>query len=72
MASTLRSSVSGEFTEREQQIFHRTRLLVGDRVLHRIGDLRVILFGVGGVGSWCAESLVRSECAGSRWWTRIA
>ena len=33
---------------------------MGDRVLQRIGALRVILFGVGGVGSWCAESLVRS------------
>ena len=26
----------------------------------RIGEKRVIIFGVGGVGSWCAESLVRS------------
>ena len=26
----------------------------------RIKQMRVILFGVGGVGSWCAESLVRS------------
>lgn len=25
-----------------------------------IGQARVIIFGVGGVGSWCAESLVRS------------
>ena len=25
-----------------------------------IGEKRVIIFGVGGVGSWCAESLVRS------------
>ena len=60
MSSTPGSSLSADFSEREQQIFHRTRLLVGDQVLHRIGDLRVILFGVGGVGSWCAESLVRS------------
>lgn len=28
--------------------------------MERIGQKRVILFGVGGVGSWCAESLVRS------------
>lgn len=26
----------------------------------RIASVRVILFGVGGVGSWCAETLVRS------------
>ena len=60
MSSPPGSSLSADFSEREQQIFHRTRLLVGDQVLHCIGDLRVILFGVGGVGSWCAESLVRS------------
>jgi tRNA A37 threonylcarbamoyladenosine dehydratase len=28
--------------------------------MNRIGEKRVIIFGVGGVGSWCAESLVRS------------
>ena len=28
--------------------------------MERIAQKRVILFGVGGVGSWCAESLVRS------------
>lgn len=44
----------------EQQIFHRSRLLMGDAPLQRLHDIRVILFGVGGVGSWCTESLVRS------------
>ena len=44
----------------EEQIFHRSRLLMGDTPLQRLHDIRVILFGVGGVGSWCAESLVRS------------
>ncbi len=47
-------------TDLERQTLHRTRLLVGDAVLHRIRHARVILFGVGGVGSWCAESLIRS------------
>jgi len=28
--------------------------------MERIAQKRVIIFGVGGVGSWCAESLVRS------------
>ena len=28
--------------------------------MERIAEKRVIIFGVGGVGSWCAESLVRS------------
>lgn len=33
---------------------------MGDAPLQHLHQLRVILFGVGGVGSWCAESLVRS------------
>lgn len=43
-----------------QGIFNRTRLLLGNDTMDRIADARVIIFGVGGVGSWCAESLVRS------------
>jgi tRNA A37 threonylcarbamoyladenosine dehydratase len=43
-----------------QGIFKRTELLVGDMVMERLAASRVIIFGVGGVGSWCAESLVRS------------
>lgn len=38
----------------------RTELLLGSAAMDRIARTRVILFGVGGVGSWCAESLVRS------------
>ena len=33
---------------------------MGDETMERIAQKRVILFGVGGVGSWCAESLIRS------------
>ena len=44
----------------EQEIFQRTELLVGSEAMQRLGACRVIIFGVGGVGSWCAESLVRS------------
>ena len=33
---------------------------MGDEAMERIASLKVILFGVGGVGSWCAESLVRT------------
>ncbi|MBR5665750.1 MAG: tRNA threonylcarbamoyladenosine dehydratase [Bacteroidales bacterium] len=43
-----------------QEIFRRTELLLGNETMERIARQRVILFGVGGVGSWCAESLVRS------------
>ena len=38
----------------------RTELLLGADVMARLAGVRVILFGVGGVGSWCAEGLVRS------------
>lgn len=44
----------------EKGILRRTQLLLGDTAMDRIGQARVIIFGVGGVGSWCAESLVRS------------
>lgn len=44
----------------ENEIFSRSCLLLGDSVMERLGSARVIVFGVGGVGSWCVESLVRS------------
>ena len=47
-------------TTQEKAILNRTALLVGDAAMERIAEARVIVFGVGGVGSWCAESLVRS------------
>ena len=40
--------------------FDRVELLLGSDFLSRAQSVRVIIFGVGGVGSWCAESLVRS------------
>lgn len=42
------------------EIFSRTEYLLGEEALNRIKGLRVILFGVGGVGSWCAEALIRT------------
>ena len=44
----------------KQEIFNRTVLLLGKSTTDTIAQKRVILFGVGGVGSWCAESLIRS------------
>ena len=38
----------------------RIESLIGTEALERLGKLRVAIFGVGGVGSVCAESLVRS------------
>lgn len=44
----------------EKGIFQRTELLLGNEVMGKIASKSVIIFGIGGVGSWCAESLVRS------------
>lgn len=43
-----------------EAIFDRTTLLVGQEAMARLRQARVIVFGVGGVGSWVAEGLVRS------------
>ncbi len=42
------------------RLLHRTELLLGKDVMTRLAEVRVLLFGVGGVGSWSAEALVRS------------
>ena len=40
--------------------FNRTALLVGEEAMARISRARVIIFGIGGVGSWVAECLART------------
>lgn len=44
----------------EKDIFQRTELLLGENYILKAKEKKVILFGVGGVGSWCAETLIRS------------
>ncbi len=44
----------------KKEIFHRTELLFGEEVMAQLANMKVILFGIGGVGSWCAESLIRT------------
>ena len=41
-------------------IFQRTELLVGRPAMRAFAGTRVLLVGTGGVGSWCAEALVRT------------
>ena len=43
-----------------EAIFYRAERLLGEGFMQRASRCRVIVFGVGGVGSWCAEGLVRS------------
>ena len=44
----------------ENSYFDRTALLIGDDAMARILQAKVIVFGIGGVGSWVAECLVRT------------
>jgi tRNA A37 threonylcarbamoyladenosine dehydratase len=41
-------------------MFQRLSLLTGGEVLEALGKTRVSIFGLGGVGGWCAEALARS------------
>jgi len=41
-------------------IFERLVLLTGEQGLEKLKNTKVLVFGVGGVGSWAAEALVRS------------
>ncbi len=40
--------------------FIRTQMLLGSDALERLHQSHVAVFGLGGVGSWCAEALCRS------------
>ena len=43
-----------------QDIFQRAEVLLGQSTMEMMARKRVIIFGIGGVGSWCAEALVRT------------
>lgn len=47
-------------TEYTRGRLERSELLLGQDTMARIKAAKVIIFGIGGVGSWCAECLVRS------------
>ena len=44
----------------QQEIFSRSERLLGAEGMERLRSVRAIVFGVGGVGSWVAEGLVRT------------
>lgn len=39
---------------------HRTQLLIGEEGIDRLAEAKVIVIGLGGVGSYCAEALARA------------
>ncbi|MCL2192024.1 MAG: tRNA threonylcarbamoyladenosine dehydratase [Treponema sp.] len=41
-------------------LFERLAMITGADVLKKLQQTKVLVFGVGGVGSWCVEALVRS------------
>ncbi|RCX29847.1 tRNA threonylcarbamoyladenosine dehydratase [Thioalbus denitrificans] len=43
-----------------QGLFERTHILVGDEGVARLRSARVLLAGLGGVGSYCVEALARA------------
>ena len=40
--------------------FSRTQLLLGDKAMEKIRNARVAVFGIGGVGGYVVEALIRS------------
>ena len=42
------------------EITLRARMLLGEEALERLRRSHVAIFGIGGVGSWCAEALCRT------------
>lgn len=44
----------------EPDFLERSRTLLGEDALSSLSRVRVAVFGLGGVGGWCAEALVRT------------
>lgn len=54
------NKMENKITTMERGMQRRTELLLGKDNLEKIQKARVLIFGIGGVGSWCAEGLLRS------------
>jgi tRNA A37 threonylcarbamoyladenosine dehydratase len=44
----------------DEHLFHRLELITGKEGFEKLKNTNVLVFGLGGVGSWAAEALVRS------------
>lgn len=47
----------------DHEQFLRTEMLLGSPAMERLRQSHVAVFGIGGVGSWCAEALARPGSA---------
>ena len=45
-----------------EEQFSRTELVFGEAAMKKIAAARVAVFGIGGVGGYAVEALVRSWC----------
>lgn len=54
------ASISVNKVELMQEEFSRTELLLGTEALEKLGSCTVAVFGIGGVGSYAVEGLVRA------------
>lgn len=59
LAKTMTKTIQKQMLASDE-IFNRSRLLLGEEGMRTLQGARVIIFGVGGVGSWCAEGLLRA------------
>lgn len=48
------------FSHIREGAFDRSAELLGEAAMGRLADMRILIVGVGGVGGWCAEALVRT------------
>lgn len=46
--------------EEKEELYTRTRMLLGDEGIHRLRMASVIIFGIGGVGGHAAEAIARA------------
>ena len=55
-----KAAIGGLFIEIMDERIIRARMLLGEAAMKKLKCSHVAVFGLGGVGSWCAEALARS------------